>query len=123
MSDCLGNCADQRECPKCHGWFYNIETHVAGCGLVSWQELFGAHDDEYQKFEPVKDQMPFYCRLTCALIKIEQMGLGTDIYAEHDEVFLVSVPDEFVMSDEDVMYLVRMGVHVSESSDGLSFFC
>jgi len=88
-------------------------------------EQFHKYEDEFLKFERIPLAKRLHLRPDiCAMLYIsnlfpEAIGIDIIIFAEH-EIFGVPIPDK--LTDEDVIYLSRCGVHYSTEFECLAFF-
>lgn len=92
------------------------------------QELFEKHNSEYLKFEriPEKDRL-HPNRTLCGYLKLatlHQDPKDFSVAADHDIVYLATARDLVEsVTEQDVIYLRRCGIHYSTESGGLANFC
>ena len=92
------------------------------------EEMFEKHSDEYIKFENVPLERKLSNRPDlCAFLLLEKLVPDTtDIVAsaEHDEIFLGVDLDalEKVATEEDIITLIRCGVHYNSEYNALTMF-
>ena len=88
---------------------------------------FDLHDDEYLKFSRIESP-PSQRPDICALLLIDKLlpKPGRDVIsaAEHDVFYLAADIEKFseVATVDDVIYLVRCGVHYDAESESLAMF-
>ena len=91
------------------------------------EDLFDSFQEEYLKFERIKDP-PSKRPDLCAFILLDKLfppDKNTDIIAgaAHDEIYL-DVDSEQVekLTEEQIIYLLRCGVNYDSDTDGLSMY-
>lgn len=90
-------------------------------------EMFQKHKDEYLKFDriPIADR-DYLSKELCALTYINGLMKDPskfDYYAEHGILYLPPVFELKALTEEDVIYLRRCGIHYDEESECLADFC
>lgn len=88
---------------------------------MSAEEMFEADSDEFLKFERIPQGERRHARPDlCAFLYLsEKFPSDFDMVsaAEHDEIFLDIETDQIeTLTQDDVTYLLRCGVHYSEDS-------
>lgn len=88
--------------------------------------LFKKHDDEYRKFDRVKNPLSTRRDLACFLLLDKLFHKDEDIieFAEHDEIIL-SIPLEklaMVVTEEDIVTLIRCGIIIDENENRLFMY-
>jgi hypothetical protein len=90
---------------------------------MEMREQFDKYDTEFIKFDRIENP-PFRSPDICAMAYIEKLmpeHKGDIIVgADHDIVWLAT-PE--TLTDDDVIYLRRCGVHWSSEGDCLGLFC
>jgi hypothetical protein len=94
--------------------------------MIDLEAEFEKHDDEYIKFENIKDP-PCKRPDLCAFLLLDRLLPGDqDIVSasEHDEIYLKIEPEELakVATSEDILYLTRCGVRYDSDTDSLAMF-
>jgi hypothetical protein len=88
---------------------------------------FNNYDDDYLKFERVVDKLhprPDICAFLLLDKILPNDGFDMVCGAEHDEIYLDVDCERLaeVATEEDVLTLVRCGVHYDEETDSLAMF-
>lgn len=91
------------------------------------KEAFDKYENyEYLKFERIPEEdKPFKSPELCAYVKIYYLmerPTRFDVNAERDCIYLPQLQDLKQLTDEDVLYLVRCGIHLHDG-DYLADFC
>lgn len=94
--------------------------------IENLEELFDKHDDDFIKFERVKNKLSSRPDIH-AFILLNQLVPGDyDMVsaAEHDEIFLDVDPEELakVATEEQIVELIRCGVRYSGETGSLAMF-
>ncbi len=91
------------------------------------REMFEKHEDEHLKFERIPESSRLNpSRTLCAYLKVQSLMYEPekfDIDAEHDIVFLPDCSELRELSEADVVYLWRCGVHFDDEVECLADFC
>jgi len=88
--------------------------------MINLEKLFEKHDDEYLKFDRIKDK--FHTRPDMhAFSLLNNLAVSTANMvsdAEHDKIYLDVNPDDVVeiIPEEQVIDLIRCGVRLDDSS-------
>ena len=90
------------------------------------KELFEVHEDEFLKFDNITDKRSSRADI-CAFILLNDIIPGTrDMVAsaEHDVIYLETDIDALAAraTEEQVLELVRCGVHLEEETESLVMF-
>lgn len=90
-------------------------------------EMFEKHEDEYLKFDriPVADR-PYPNKELCAMLYIAKLMKDPTKFGyqpAHDILYLPCVVDLKTLTEDDVIYLRRCGIHYEEEFDCLADFC
>lgn len=88
-------------------------------------ELFNkyAETSEYLDFDQIEDKL-HPSAVLCGYLKIASLMKSPDKFqlsAQHDVVYLADA-NELEMTEDDVLYLVRCGIHYDSSIDCLADF-
>lgn len=82
---------------------------------------------EYGKFERIPENDRLHpSKVLCGYLKVASLMLIPSkfgVCAEHDCVFLPDVRKLKALSDEDIVYLSRCGIHYDREADCLADFC
>ena len=95
--------------------------------MIDLQSTFEKFDDEYLKFERVENKLHSRPDI-CAFLLLDKLlpNDGEDIIAcsEHDEYFLSVSCEQLaeVVTEEDILMLVRCGIHYNEDLESLSSY-
>ena len=95
--------------------------------MVNLPEVFEKYDDEYRKFERVENKL-HPKREICAFLLLDRLLPTTDsgmvCAAETDELFLAADCKKLaeVATDNDILTLIRCGVHYDSRTDSLAMF-
>lgn len=89
--------------------------------MIDLKEIFKKHEDEYLKSKTLgrKDLLAF--RHLSELVPGNDDIIGS---AEHDEIYLGIDCDKLaeVASEEDIKYLIQLGIRYDEDYDSLCMF-
>ena len=89
------------------------------------KERFDQFEDEFLKFERVENKFSNRADVH-AFILLDKLVPGKDdilVDARHDEVFLSIGPEKLeTASDEQIRDLIRCGIRLDDSEDGLAMF-
>lgn len=93
---------------------------------IDLHETFEKFNDEYLKFERINEPLNQRPDI-CAFLYLDKLfPAKRDIVtaSEHDEFFLDIDCEEFakIATDEQVIYLLRCGVHYDSDTDSLAMF-
>lgn len=90
-------------------------------------EWFEKHESEHIKWERIPSHERLHSsRRLCAFLKIAAMmpdPAKWSLHGEHDIVYLADPDDLVAVTEDDVIYLLRCGVHWSSECDCLAMFC
>ena len=94
--------------------------------MIDMEAEFEKHDDEYIKFENIKDP-PCKRPDLCAFLLLDKLMPGDqDIVSasEHDEIYLGISTEELakVATSDDILYLTRCGVRYDSGTGSLAMF-
>jgi hypothetical protein len=84
------------------------------------QERWNKFDDEYSHFENIKDKLHPNSFICACLYLYNLDPKKFDYCAEHDIIYLSS---ELTLTDENILYLTRCGLHYDLESFSLAQFC
>lgn len=89
-------------------------------------ELCEKHEDEYLKFDriPPEEKLAEQDDLCGLLYLYNRMKDKTkfDLHAEHDIVYLPDIDDLVELTEEDIIYLTRCGIHFDSEFDCFADF-
>ena len=92
---------------------------------MTLKERFDQFENEFLRFERVENKLSNRADVH-AFILLDRLVPGDDdilVDARHDEVFLSIAPEQLeIASDEQIRDLVRCGIRLDDSEDGLAMF-
>jgi len=85
-------------------------------------EMFDRHADEFMKFDRIENKLHPRPDLCAMLYLHERFGGEGDAIdgSSHDIAWLDWDPDQ--LTEEDVIYIRRCGVHLDRATDSLAMF-
>jgi len=95
--------------------------------MIDVEATFEKYEDEFLKFDRVQNKLHSR-RDICAFLLIDKLlpraGMDMVCAAEHDEIYLDADVEKLaeVATEEDILTLVRCGVHFESSTDSLAMF-
>lgn len=91
------------------------------------EELFEKHEDELLKFDRIPESQRLHVSDDlCGLIKIASLlkePAKFDFSAGHDIVYLSNPCDLKELAEDDVIYLLRCGIHFDSEVECLASHC
>lgn len=96
--------------------------------MTDWQERFDKHDDEDHDFDLIPEAEQLHTdRKICGMMKLYTLLKEPPAYsviagASHDVIWLDDDLRDDV-TDDDILYLVRCGIHWSSEGDCPAMFC
>ena len=93
--------------------------------MIQVSDLFDKHNDEYLNFERVENKRSKRPDLHAMLLLDEICPGPRDMVsaAEHDVIYLDVSPEALESAtEEQIIELVRCGVHIDEETDSLAMF-
>ena len=90
-------------------------------------EVFDQYNDEYLEFEHITEHKPYTSKDMCAFHRLYQLVdiKGNIIDAANHYIMYLNVDvDELAKkaSVEDILYLIRCGIHIDEDNNSLAKF-
>lgn len=91
------------------------------------KEIFDKHEDEFLKFNRVENKRSSRPDIHAFLLLNELVPHESSMVsaAEHDEIFLGVSPDELarcLVTEDQIIELIRCGVRLDSSTDSLMMF-
>lgn len=93
----------------------------------SLADRFESFSDEYLEFERIPKKNRLHpSKVLCGYLKVASLmldGREFGVAAEHDIVRLPGADELVPLSDDDIIYLQRCGIHYDSENDCLADFC
>lgn len=94
--------------------------------MLDLAELFDKYDSDYLKFDRVENKLHHRSDICAFLLLDKLLPNKNDMVsaAEHDEIFLDADLEELakVATEDDILMLIRCGVHYDSETDSLAMF-